>query len=136
LLVAYIRWADGYYRKNDAPTGEADNIRYAVRPLRRLYGHTLAKEFGPLALKAVRQAMIQSGLCRNEVNRRTRHVVRVFGWAVENELIPSSVHHGLKAVRSLKKGRSEARESKPIKLRAIKVIDAPSIEIIDGMPAP
>ena len=60
LLLAYIRWANGYYRKNGEPTGEADNIRYAVRPLRLLYGHTLAKEFGPLALKTVRQSMIES----------------------------------------------------------------------------
>jgi integrase len=115
LLLAYIGWADEYYRKNGEPTGEADNIRYAVRPLRRLYGHTLAKDFGPLALKSVRQAMIKAGLCRNEVNRRTRHVTRVFGWGVENELIPPSVHHGLKAVSSLKKGRSEIRESEPVK---------------------
>jgi integrase len=115
LLLSHLQWADGYYRKNGEPTGEADNIRYAIRPLRRLYGYTLAKEFGPLALKTVRQAMIDSGLCRNEVNRRTRYVVRVFGWGVENELIPPSVHHGLKAVPSLKKGRSEARESEPVK---------------------
>ena len=42
-------------------------------------------------------------------------MARVFGWGVENELIPPSVHHGLKAVSSLKKGRSEARESEPVK---------------------
>ena len=115
LLLAFLRFADGYYRKGGEPTGEADNIRYAVRPLRRLYGHTPAAKFGPLALKAVRQDMIDSGLCRFEVNRRTRYVVRVFAWGVENEMVPAAVHHGLKAVASLRKDCSEARESKRIK---------------------
>lgn len=124
LLLAYIRFADGYYRKAGVPTGEADNIRYAVRPLRRLYGPTNAGEFGPLALKVVRQSMIEAGLCRNEINRRTRHVIRVFGWGVENELIPPSVHHGLKAVKPLGKDRSPARESDPVKPVSDKFVDA------------
>ena len=34
---------------------------------------TLARDFGPLQLKTVRQAIIDSGICRNEVNRRVRH---------------------------------------------------------------
>src|SRR5262249_48520360 len=70
LLLAYLRHCDAYYRKNGQPTGEADNIRFAVRPLKRLYAHALAKDFGPLALKAVREAMIKEDLCRNEINRK------------------------------------------------------------------
>jgi integrase len=114
LLLAYLRFVDGYYLKDGAPTKEPVNIRLALRPLRRLYGHTPARDFGPLALKAVRQAMIEAGLCRNEVNKRVRHVVRAFKWAVENELVPSAVHHGLKAVSGLRRGRSAARESEPV----------------------
>ena len=63
-----------YYVKNGKPTTEPVNIRLALRPLRQLYGHTPAREFGPLRLKAVRQAIIDSGLCRSEVNKRVRHV--------------------------------------------------------------
>jgi hypothetical protein len=51
---AYLAWADGYYVKNGTPTTEPVNIRLALRPLRQLYGHTLAQDFGPLALKVVR----------------------------------------------------------------------------------
>lgn len=115
MILGYLRFAEGYYRKGGKPTGEVSNIKYALRHLRRLYGNTLAGDFGPLALKAVREQMIQCGLCRNEVNRRTRTIVRTFKWAVENELIPASVHHGLRAVSGLRKGRSDARESQPIK---------------------
>lgn len=115
LIVAYVRFAEGYYRKGGEPTGEADTIRYALRPLHRLYGPTEAREFGPLALQAVRQAMIESGLCRNECNRRTRIIVRAFGWAVSRELVAGSVTHALREVKGLAKGRSEARETDPVK---------------------
>ncbi len=56
LAVAYLRYADSYYVKDGRPTSEQHNLRQAVRPLRQLYGHTLASAFGPLTLKAVRSA--------------------------------------------------------------------------------
>ena len=59
--------------------------------------------------------MINSGLCRTEVNKRVRQVLRAFRWGVGEELIPSSVHHGLKAVTGLRRGRDGVRESEPIK---------------------
>jgi integrase len=115
LLLAYLKFAETYYVKNGKPTKEPVNIGLALRPLRKLYGHTLARDFGPLKLKTVRQAMIDAGNCRNEVNKRTRTTVRVFKWAVENEMIPPSIHHGLKAVSGLRQGQANVRESKPVK---------------------
>jgi integrase len=115
MLLAYLHHADAYYVKNGQPTDEPANIRLAFRPLRRLYGHTLAREFGPLRLKTVRQALIDSGLCRNEVNKRAAKIVRAFKWAVGEEMIPPSVHHGLKAVAGLRRGRADVRESEPVK---------------------
>lgn len=111
LLVAYLRWADSYYRESAEP----ENIRYTIRPLAALYGHTPAADFGPLALKTVRQRMIEDGLCRREINKRIGRIVRIFKWAVENELLPGSVVHALKAVAGLRRGRSEVRESEPVK---------------------
>ena len=115
LLLAYLRFADSYYVKHGKPTTEPDSIRVTIRPLRRLFGTTLAREFGPLQLKAVRQAFIESGLCRNEVNKRTGRIVRAFKWAVSEGLVPPSVHHGLQAVSGLRRGRADVRESKPVK---------------------
>jgi hypothetical protein len=115
LILAYLAHADGYYRKNGKPTSETANIKLALRPLRRLYGYTAVKDFGPLALKVVRQSMVEADLCRAEVNKRVHHIVRMVRWGVENELVPPSVHHGLKAVPGLKRGRSEARENAPVK---------------------
>jgi integrase len=115
MLLAYVHHADAYYVKNGKPTTEPVNIRLALRPLRRLYGDTPAREFGPLRLKTVRQAMIDSGLCRSEVNKRVRHVLRAFKWAVGEEMVPPSLHHGLKAVPGLRRGRADVRESEPVK---------------------
>src|SRR5262249_60160568 len=86
LILGYVRHVDSYYQKDGQPTSEPRNIKLALRPLRHLYGHTSARTFGPLALKVVRQAMVDSGLCRTEVNKRVRRIVRAFRWAAENEL--------------------------------------------------
>jgi integrase len=124
MMESYLHLADGYYVKNGRPTSEPGNIRLAIRPLRQLYGDLPARDFGPLQLKAVRQAMVESGLCRNEVNRRVRLIVRAFKWAVSEGMISSSVHHGLKSVDGLKKGRSGVRESKPVKPAPDAFVDA------------
>jgi integrase len=116
LILAFLRHAQGYYRRADGtPTGEFENFRYALRPLKKLFGSTPARDFGPRALKEVRDAMAREGLCRNTVNFRVGKVVRVFKWGVENELVPPAVHHGLKAVAGLRKGRSGVRETGPVK---------------------
>src|SRR5262249_7977852 len=91
LLLSFVRWAESYYRKGGRVTGEVTNIKYAVRALRELYGHTQAREFGPLQFKTTRQAIVETGVCRNEVNRRARIIVRAFRWAVAEGMIPASV---------------------------------------------
>ncbi len=95
LALAYLAFADSYDVKHGKPTTETACIRVSIRPLRQLYGDTPAKAFGPLQLKAVRQAMIDSGLCRNEVNKRTGRIVRIIKWAVGEGMVPPSLHHGL-----------------------------------------
>src|SRR5262249_17952586 len=116
ILAFWTTHGEKYYRRADGtPTGELDNFPDSLRPLNRLYGHSLACAFGPLALKAVRQSMIEAGLCRNVINQRIGKIVRLFKWAVSVELIPVSVHDALRTVSGLRKGRSEARETEPVK---------------------
>jgi 2-keto-4-pentenoate hydratase len=108
LIVAYLTHADAYCVKNNQATAEPGNIRLALRPLHALYGSTVAAEFGPLALKTVRQAYIDAGLCRNEFNKRTRHIVRLFNWAMSDELVPPPVHHASQAeIARLREARGE-----------------------------
>ena len=92
LILAYVKFADGYYVKDGRPTVEPTNIRIVLRLVRRLYGITPANSFGPLALKAVREEMIRAGNCRSEINRRVGRIVRMFKWGVSEELVPPGVH--------------------------------------------
>jgi integrase len=114
LILAYWRHVEGYYVKDGRPTSEQDNIRQALRFVRRTYGTTTAVDFGPVALKNVRQAMIDAGRSRKLINKDLHRVRQMFGWAVESELLPVQVHLALKRLKGLRKGRSAARETAPV----------------------
>ena len=115
LILTYWKFAKTYYVKDGEPTKELACMREALRPLRDLYSHTNAGEFGPKALKAVRQHMMDLGLCRGVVNHRISRIKRVFKWAVAEEMVPPYIHQGLQAVAGLRFGRTEAREMEPVK---------------------
>jgi integrase len=105
-----------YYRHPDGtPTSEVDCFKHPLKLLNRLYGHTIARNFGPLALEAVRNAMIEANWCRRNINNQIGRVRQVFRWAVAKEFVPPFVHHGLVTLPALKMGRTTARESGPVK---------------------
>jgi integrase len=125
VILAYWQHAEAYYRHPDGtPTSEADNIRLALRPLKRLYGHTPAADFDSLALEALRDEMIREGHCRNRVNKDVSRVRRLFRWAAAQKLVPLSVHESLGTVEGLRAGRSAARETAPVRPVAEDVVDA------------
>ena len=71
VIARFWEYAQQHYRRADGTlTSEPNNIRQALRPLKELYGHTLAKDFGPLSMKAVRQRMIDKGWCRTNIRQR------------------------------------------------------------------
>jgi integrase len=81
-------------------------------------------EFGPLKLKAVRQRMADAALCRGVVNQRVARIVRMFKWAVSEEIVPETTHRALATVRGLERGRTEVRETEPVKPIADAVVEA------------
>lgn len=116
VLLAYWRFAEGYYHSGSGDRkGELERITYAMKPLKDLCGTAMAAEFGPLALKAVRQNMIEARLCRTTVNQRIGCIKRIFKWAASEELVPASVFHGLQSVDGLRRGRSAAKEAEPVR---------------------
>lgn len=116
LILAFWGHAQQHYRYEDGtPTNELTDYRYSLRPLRELYGDMPADEFSPLRLKAVRQRMIASGLCRTVINQRVGRIVRMFRWSVSEELVPETVYRALTSVRGLEKGRCDAREGEPVR---------------------
>ncbi len=114
LILQYFRFAKTYYVKNGKPTDEVAGLRAALRRLRKLYGRTSPEAFGPKAFKIVRESMIQEGLSRKYVNDSMARIRRMFRWSVAEELVSPAVFQALLAVPGLRRGRSEARETKRI----------------------
>ena len=76
IANAFLEHAKRYYVKNGKQTAEVDCIRSAMHYLCTPFGHVLARDFGPMSLKAVRQKMIESKgrkshkpLCRDFINK-------------------------------------------------------------------
>ena len=140
LILAYWKHVESYYVKDGKPTSEPATVRHALRFVRKLYGSSLAGDFSPKSLKAVRQVMIEHpivrkmkvkdevtgetkkvekvlayGLTRKFINKQMGRIKRMFAWAVEEELVPVAVHDALLRVSSLKKGKSAARDKPRIR---------------------
>ncbi|HVT29036.1 MAG TPA: site-specific integrase, partial [Lacipirellulaceae bacterium] len=92
LVVAYVEFANSYYVKDGKPTDEVRMIKTVLKIVRQLYGRTHAADFGPLALKACRDAMIANDWCRSHINKQVDRIKRCFKWATENEMIPGTVY--------------------------------------------
>jgi uncharacterized protein (TIGR02996 family) len=116
VLLAYLGHAGGYYRTPDGkPTTEVGEIKRSLRPVRELYGHTPAAGFGPRALAAVRRRMVDAGWCRSLVNKRIDRVKRAYKWAAAEEMVPVTVYQALRSLAGFRKGRTDARESEPVR---------------------
>lgn len=136
LILQFWHYAKDYFVKNGQLTTEMHCLRHALGFLRKSHGPTLAHQFGPKALKAVREAManhpimrkrrdpstgevsrvlVARGLARKVINRHIGRIKRIFGWAVEEEILPVSIFEALRCVRGLRKGRTTAREKQRIK---------------------
>ena len=115
LCARYIEFAKSYYRKKDGSlTTTSGSIIRDLQYLNKLYGRTLARDFGPLAMKALQHQMIQEGDSRTYVNDRIGRIKRMFKWAVSEQLIPAEVFQALATVGGLRRGRTEARETDPV----------------------
>lgn len=115
LIARFLTWALSYYRDADGnESSEPRNYRTVLKIVRELYGDAPAAAFGPRCLKTVRHQLMAKGLSRNTCNQMMRRIRRMFRWAAEEELISASVHGALAAVRPLRRGRSEARETPPV----------------------
>ena len=133
LAVQYDDFSKEYYVKDGEITN--DRFRAVVSPLATLYGGTLASEFGPNKLRAVREHIIIRGhagqaeydengnllesgepLSRGYVNALIRDLLRMFRWAVSRELLPVTVYDSLAKVESIRKGKDErVRETTPVR---------------------
>jgi integrase len=59
--------------------------------------------------------MIRLGWCRTLINKRIDRLKRAIKWGVSQEMIPASIYEAIRTLPGLRRGRSAARESKPVK---------------------
>lgn len=132
LVARYLDHAQVYYRRPDGtPTHEIENIRYTARPLLELFATKRVGEFNLRALKLVRETMIGTGLSRGTVNHRIWRILRMFAWGVEEEHVAPEVYGALRALRPLKRGRSRAPETAPVRAVAWEDVE-PVLEHVVG----
>jgi integrase len=113
--------------------GELWPRRSSLRVLIEVHGDTPAANFGPVALREVREAMIRGRpdgnhprqpWTRSSCNRQARRVVAMFKWAVSYELIGAPIYQALTTVEPLKPGRCAAVEADPVTPAPMNAIDA------------
>lgn len=110
LVRAYLAYAKGFYKSN-----EPENIGYALVVLIDNCPALPPDDFGSLKLKELRGLMISDKKwCRGVVNKRVSMIVRMFKWAASEQLISVQTYQSLATIEGLRKGRSEARESKKV----------------------
>lgn len=113
-----------YWKVLESTNQRPANHRSSLRILRELYGQTAAVDFGPRALKTVREAMVAKGWSRKYVNRSTQLIRRLFKWAVSEEMIPVTVFHSLQSVEGLRRGLTSAPETEPVRPVLIEHVNA------------
>ena len=87
-------------------------------------GDKRTDDYGPLALQRQRQRWIDGGNSRVYCNRLTNAVVRMFKYAVSQELASNETWQKLKSVEPLRIGQTKAPETEPIKPVAIETVRA------------
>jgi len=123
LVAAYRRHAKNYYRNPDGSSGrELERIDLSIPLLLKFYGRTEVAAFSPIMVKAIRGRMIESKLARITVNQRVNCIRRIFRWGVSEGMVSPTVLQGLEAVDGLRRGRSEARESEPVRPVAEEIV--------------
>ena len=95
LAVEFARYAKRKY--GDKPEWTSQ-IRNVLKDIRKTHGHLSAVEFGPVRFENYRQTLVERGLSRTVVKRKSNYVVKMFKRGVKMELIPVELWQRLLSV--------------------------------------
>jgi integrase len=129
-----VRHVTSAYRQHiatkyaDSPA-ELHRLGQVCDELDKRDGDVLASDYGPLKLQSQRQRWIDEGKARVYCNRLTNVVIRVWKFAVAQELVAESCWRRLRAVEALRIGQTSAHEKDPIGPVDIAVVRATSKEL-------
>ena len=114
LVARFWQHAQSHYVKYGQPTGTHLNYRPVLRLLRAQCGDWLAKDFGPRALKALRDQLVEQGLSRRYINDNVDRIRSVFRFGVSEEIISATQLASLQSVSSVTAGQYESMERPPV----------------------
>jgi integrase/YHS domain-containing protein len=121
VCLSYANHAKSYYGSHRP---EYKNILLALRPISELMPRKLAKEFGPLDFKQIRQWWLNRDASRQYANKQMSRVVRAVKWLVSEGILPPAIHQAIKCVSPLTKGHCKAREAPPVTPVSEQVVNA------------
>jgi len=124
VVDRYVEYAEATFRKHGRITSEVYGVRAALGRVTEAYGGEGAAVFGPLKFRTVIDGMVREDLSRKTINDYRDKIVRCWKWAVGRELVPAATIAALEAVERLIAGRTEARESEPIRSVADEHLEA------------
>lgn len=134
LAEAYNAHARSYYRKpSGRRTSEQQVIACAMAEFVRDHGAKPAQDVTPADLAATRRRLLEKGLSRHTVNAYISRMVRAYQWACDPEtaLLEPELIAKMQAIRPLKFGRTQARETEPVHAAPEDDIDA-VLRMLDG----
>lgn len=136
LAQMYNQYNESYYLP---PSKQAGHIARAIFALADYYPALLADDFSPLHLKEFRNCVIDSDKfrwCRKIVNRHIGFIKRMFKWAASETLISIHTYTALTTVEGLRRGRTNAPESRkvgPANIESIRAVMALVTPVVSDM---
>ena len=121
VCLTYANHAQSYYGSGSQ---EYKNILMAIRPIGELMPRKLAKDFGPLDFKLIRQWWLNRDVSRGYANRQMARIRSAVKWLVSEGTLPISVYQAIKCVTALSKGHCKAREAPPVVRVSDEVVNA------------
>lgn len=120
LTSVYTSYIEREYTQSP---GVRERVRLSILPLTDMYSRLLVSEFGPVALKAIREYMIDAKLSLKTINERISILKAVFRYGAENELIPGEVYYRIQAVKPLQRGKSRCKQPRVVRPVPAKDVD-------------
>lgn len=105
---------DGHIKamRNKRDTG---HFKLALRPLNKLFGDSLLKEFGPVKYRMVRKQYIDNGWNVTHINHQAGRLKQMLRWLVGEELYPVEQLHAIREVPDVTDRDASPRQAtKPI----------------------
>ena len=111
ITLAYLEYANETYDSR-----EFNNIKLMSRAVLKHYGELPADAFGPTQFKTVRSTIQTEGdnRSRQYINKCMRLLLRMIKWCTGEGLIDPNVIGVVREIDPLKKGRTNAPESKKV----------------------